>query len=403
MYEIKNQKGSALIIAILVLTVLMILSTAMVSITSSNYKMSHAERRYLSAYYVAEAGVRHQIEHMRTLAEELQQRGHNTDTLVGFFTLFNTRVLSAPLNLGNQGSDPAHAEIVMGPIPSGGNPRRYTFISTGTVGGVTRRIQAEVLIDWVSRTPIAQSIFQKALFTQGDMDLGGSVDITGGAGTNGRQLRIGGNADVKGGTSINMNLPIPAIILPYSTRSTTVLTANNGITTINSSGNFESIDVGATLRFNLDGRNLSIQTETLDLGSNGRIETTGNGTLFLHVTGNSDIKFTGGNINPPLVEGGLSRAIHFVMFVTRNIEIDFGGNFKFSGGLYAPNAELRARGNATSLSGSIIVDTADAGGSVQIHHEVVAPVELLPPGFSTGSPTPPSPRNIFRVISWNEP
>jgi len=202
-----------------------------------------------------------------------------------------------------------------------------------------------------------------------------------------------------------MNLPIPAIILPYSTRSTTVLTANNGITTINSSGNFESINVDATLLFDLRHGDLSIQTETLNLGPHGRIETIGSRRLFLYVTmGNHDkgatLKLNQGNINPPL--DGVNRANHLVMFVAGTITvIDISGRFNFSGGLYAPNANLSASGRAASINGSIIANAASVEGSVTISYEVITAVGL-PHGFSTGSLTPPSPENMFQVISWNE-
>jgi len=385
---INNRKGSALIVAILVLAVLMILSTTMVSISSSNFEMSHAERRYLSAYYVAEAGIRHQIEHMRTRFEELQRSG--VSSADAFFSAFNgTGLTAAPLILPNQLNDTARADIVMTTLPFTGNPRMYEFTSTATVGNLARRIRGSVTIRWARMQP-PPDYFRFALFSRGSVAVSGNPTITGGIGTNAASVTISGNPNISGGTHTNLNLPMPAVVLPQGLPLRTDLNIkNNDDEIIATNGRYNVITLNGTLRFDLSKGDLLIQVTTLTMNS-GTIKTFGAGRLYFFVNGN--LALSGNDhIN-------IGRANHMVMYLTGS-SIAFSGNAIFAGGLYAPNAALAISGTG-EFTGGLMVNTASISGNPDISHAPITPT-----GISTHLGAVPDfvpPEHMFTINPWQE-
>lgn len=385
MYTIKNREGSALIVAVLSLAVLLILSTTMVSISSSNFQMSHAERRYQSAYYVAEAGIRHQIEHMRTLFESLHSSHSNANS---FFSAFNTQLTNQTLTLQNLGSDQAMTNITI-VEPISGNPRTYTLTSRATVGNVRRTIVGSVILEWAQMQP-PPNYFGMALFSRGSIDVSGNPTINGGIGTNGSSIQISGNPNITGGTHTNMNLSMPDIVLPSNLLLRGDLNIKNvEIETINANGKYNNIIVNGTLRFDLTAGDLLVQVSTLTMNS-GTIETFGTGRLYLFVNGN--LALSGNDhIN-------VGRANHMIMYLTGN-SIAFSGNAIFAGGLYAPGATLAISGGG-EFTGGLMVNTTSLSGNPNISHATTPTVvesHLAPiPNFIP-------PERMFIINPWQEP
>jgi len=428
MYEIKNQKGSALIIAILVLTVLMILSTAMVSITSSNYKMSHAERRYQSAYYVAEAGVRHQIEHMRTRFEELQRSGvSNADA---FFSAFNynvindTKITAAPLILPNQGNDTVMAVISMTPppIPSSGNPRVYRFESRATVGNVTRNITGSVTIEWalMQAPPV---FFERALFADGSLDMKNNARIVGGVGTNasGRgSIELHGSASIIGGIlvgpggdadTIDMksadNNPggydtspafreLPHIDFPDNL--TLRVLENSQTQTIAQSGMYTEfrLENSSNVTFDLTHGDLFIRINgDLILDNAATISTLGNNRLYMFVQGNVDFKNSAANTNENRSQN------NFILLVTGDT-IQLDNSSSILGGIIAPNATLDMKKDSR-IYGAAVVKTGDLKNSSSIHYDTNNRINEsgLTQYLTISGYIPPE--RMFIINPWQEP
>ena len=422
---INNRKGSALIVAILVLAVLMILSTTMVSISSSNFEMSHAERRYLSAYYVAEAGIRHQIEHMRTRFEELQRSGGHTSA-DAFFSAFNSiaQITAAPILLLNLGNDTARANIVMTSVPISGNPRTYKFTSTATVGNLVRMIQGSVTIRWAHMQP-PPMFFERALFTSNSLSMKNNARIVGGVGTNasardsielhggaaivgGILAGPGGNADtieMKNGGSYTGALTIsPALIaLPSITLPTDLQPrgnldlSNSQAQTINQSGFYTEVRLrnNSHLTFDLTHGDLFIRVNgDLELDNASTIRTIGNNRLYMFVQGGVRFKNSAANTNENRSQN------NFIMLVMGNvIQLDNGS--RFLGGIIAPNATLDMKNNSR-IDGAAVVRIGDLDNGSSIHYDTNNRINEagLTQHLTVAGYIPPE--YMFRDISWQE-
>jgi len=410
----------------------MILSTAMVSITSSNYKMSHAERRYLSAYYVAEAGVRHQIEHMRTRFEELQRSG--VSSADAFFSAFNNNVINnttitaAPLILSNQLNDTAIANIGMGPLPLSGERRTYNFTSTGTVGNLSRIIQGSVTIRW-ARMQSPPIHFERALFTDGALSMKNNARIYGGVGTNasapdsiklhggneggakitgGILVGPGGNADTidmkndgryTGALTISPALvELPSITLPANLQERGSLVLDNRQTQpINQSGVYTEFRLknNSHLTFDLTHRDLFIRINgDLILDNAATISTLGNNRLYMFVQGNVRFRNSSANTNENRSQD------NFILLVTGN-EIQLDNSSRFLGGIIAPNATLDMKNNSR-IYGAAVVKTGILHNRSSIHYDPNNRINEsgLTQHLTISGYIPPE--DMFRDISWVE-
>jgi len=422
---INNRKGSALIVAILVLAVLMILSTTMVSISSSNFEMSHAERRYLSAYYVAEAGIRHQIEHMRVRFEELQRRGGHTSA-DAFFLAFNnnknTPITAAPLILQNQINDTARANIVMAlPLPHWGERRTYNFTSTATVGNLVRRIQGSVTIRWARMQP-PPVFFNYAVFADEQIIMDNGSRVTGNVATNAtaaEKVRVSGGARIAGDVNVGPGgslstvkveqggkvegaitvsstiVPIPQIVSPYGLLNKGALNVGGGQNLSISTSRFHTsmnINNGATLNINLSATDLVIRTGSFTLTGGARLNLNGNGRLYLFVDGNFSVD-NGAKMN----ENGDSSELVIMLSGTNNVV--FGGGVRINAALYASNSGITV-GNGARLVGSIMAKEAIISGGGRVDYATIAYQDIS----SHLAPIPNfiPPEYMFRDISWQE-
>lgn len=67
--NIKNNKGTALVMVMMVILILLVLGTAVLSITINEYRMAKAFRDDVAAYYLAEAGLEKAIYHIARMKE----------------------------------------------------------------------------------------------------------------------------------------------------------------------------------------------------------------------------------------------------------------------------------------------------------------------------------------------
>lgn len=147
----KNQKGSALILAIMVLLVLSILGTALLSVVAGNMRTSAAERKFQSAYYVAEAGA---VYHMKAIKKELLNLYLSAADSIEFFNEIETYRMLYPMEMNTfeteYGSQPK-AEISFERLDAlGSNPCTYRITSKGTLDNSTRTVTNKFKVQWVS-------------------------------------------------------------------------------------------------------------------------------------------------------------------------------------------------------------------------------------------------------------
>jgi len=409
------------------MAVLLILATTIASIAASNFEMSHAERRYQAAYYVAEAGLRHQIEHMRLRMEELHRSGGHTSA-GAFFTAFNQGWINTPLIMQNLGVDSARVDIILPPpgIPSitgTGNKRIYTFDSRATVGNVRRTIRGSVEIEWalMQAPPV---FFEKALFVGTRLEMKNHSIINGGLATNATakdSIELDNHADITGGVILGPGassatikqqgqIPSSEILFSHSIRQIpdivfpTNLTPrdsidldNNQTLTINQSGSYNYIELSnhSQLTFDLRGGDLLIRINgNLELDNGADIITIGAGRIYLFVEGTVELS------NHTTINDGRSPD-HFIMFAGSDIIL--GNHARVSGGIYAPDARLEM-GNDSSLTGSALVREVEMDNHSSLtyldNHRIstVGLNQFLGPipGFVP-------PERMFIINPWREP
>jgi len=426
MYTIKNREGSALIVAVLSLAVLLILSTTMVSISSSNFEMSHAERRYQSAYYVAEAGIRHQIEYMRILFESLHSSHSNANS---FFSDFNTQLTNQRLPLQNMGSDQAWTDITI-VEPISGNPRTYTLTSRATVGNVRRTIEGSVILEWAQMQP-PPVFFNYAIFSDSDIDIASHSEIIGNVGSNviaNRGIELGSHARIvgdvfygMGGTSATVRLGshssvtgqirenTASVILPAFdppdglTFRGSLNIQNNGSHTISQSGRYTSIALlnHSQLTFDLTKNDLKIVLDDDFIAENhANVVLQGNKRLYLFV---ADKFLTQNHVNFNSSSDTVS-ANQLLIFVGGNVEIR--NHADVTAGIYAFNPARTDTyleiGSHAKVTGAIIARRIDIKGS---HARIVEFNPITSGGFEQYLPTPNfiPPERMFIINPWQEP
>lgn len=434
MDTIKNRKGSALIVAILSLAVILILSTTMVSISSGNFEMSHAERRYQAAYYVAEAGIRHQIEHMRQLFESLHARTPPHNNADSFFSAFNTQLTNQTLTLQNLGSDTATAIITITntatkPKPISGNPRTYFFTSRATVGNVRRTIEGSVTLQWSMMQP-PPVFFNHAIFSDREIDIGSHSEIVGNVGSNvtvtggidlGSHARIVGDVFYgKGGTSATVRLGSHSRVTGQIRENPATLTLpafdppdglalrgslnieNHASRTISQSGRYTSIALRnhSKLTFDLTSNDLQIVVDDDFIVENhAQVVLQGNRRLYLFVT---DRLLTQNHVNFNS-SSGTATANQLLIFVGGNVEIR--NHADVIAGIYAFNPARSDTyleiGSHATVTGAIIARRIDIRGS---HARIVEFSPITSGGFEQYLPTPNHipPERMFIIHPWQE-
>ncbi len=120
MLNIKNEKGIALVLALILMLVLSILAVAMVFLNTSETKFLVKERLSDSALYIADGGVEYAI---NELQEDLIYRGPTAYSVanVGEFSV----------NVSTQGQPANHYEITsIGYVPNAANPRETRTVTS---------------------------------------------------------------------------------------------------------------------------------------------------------------------------------------------------------------------------------------------------------------------------------
>lgn len=144
----EDEKGSGLVLTLMVLLVLSVLGVSIGALTLGSYRLSDANRDDTSAYYVAEAGA-------VAAYEEIQSQvlsAYESDATEGSFydhvsTIVTSKNGQSPVDFGEQfGSDPT-AKITTAKNDS----KNYTITSIGEVDGKKRTVTKEFTVTWVNK------------------------------------------------------------------------------------------------------------------------------------------------------------------------------------------------------------------------------------------------------------
>lgn len=450
-----NNRGSALLLSVLILMIVFTLGTGLLSVVSSNYIMDQAEHDYQAAFYAAEAGLRYQMEVMKAEMDRLYQEGSYTNASA-FFNDFWSRIPTrTTLNLDMINDKPVKAEVTTSKGTMGDDFREYKIQSVGSVGRIKRTLESIVRVRYVSmagNTTSLSTLFSYAIFADGKIELTGSAEVYGDAGTNATfpkgfylegkptvhgDVIIGpngnideviyipkwGNIDdfIKGERKTNQTIlefpeiePMGNVVFPNDLSSKPSLVAQ-GVDVINKNGGGQFSKIVATgsgkLTINM-GDSDDIYTDEIlvngagkaDIYINGEAEVyagklslAGSGKLTFHVTGDRRIyietlDLTGASAGDIISVQGEGRLLLFIekdfkrggsaninlkgdpsklIVFFNGDKIDFsggGGDPCFTGGLYAPHAEIDLTGSAT-VKGSIVASTINMSGGTKVYFE----------------------------------
>jgi Tfp pilus assembly protein PilX len=315
-----NEEGNALIIVLLAVVVISVLGLSMMSVSTSNFKMSTGERNYQSAYYIAESGITYEMSVFNNNIKSV----FNTDSTDA--QKFFSDVESNVLNLNNNITLPNGIfQNSFGQIPtvvvtvskatnydSSSNTRNYLITSIGTINNRSRKVQKTFSITWSSNNSVS-TLLNKAVLVNGTIDLSGggkgSQTINGDVGTNSSapgSIIFGGNAAINGkiyvGPTAQSNVlsnnkknytytpsPVTSFIMPTYPQTPPSGTNMGSITgtytlNLNQDEYFSQISLAnsKSLNINVTG-NRNLIVDNLNL-TNGFIGISGTGKLTIYVT-----------------------------------------------------------------------------------------------------------------------
>ena len=144
----EDEKGSGLVLTLMVLLVLSVLGVSIGTLTLGSYRLSDANRDDTSAYYVAEAGA---VAAYEEIQSQVLSAYENNATEGSFYNNVSTIVTSkkgkSSVDFGEQfGSDPT-AKITTAKKDS----KTYTITSTGEVDGKKRTVTKQFTVTWVNK------------------------------------------------------------------------------------------------------------------------------------------------------------------------------------------------------------------------------------------------------------
>lgn len=160
-----RQKGSALVIVLLMMVVVSLLGMTLLTVTTSNFKMTGIERDYQAVYYIAEAGLREHLYDIESDICDIYNSSDGDDPNTFFAKVIDEFKIGSYNYEQSFGKIPKAIVIFDEPIPSTGNPRTYRIKSEGEIGARKRTVSTEITITWV---PKSTSTLLPNVFTLGN-------------------------------------------------------------------------------------------------------------------------------------------------------------------------------------------------------------------------------------------
>ena len=172
----EDEKGSGLVLTLMVLLVLSVLGVSIGTLTLGSYRLSDANRDDTSAYYVAEAGA---VAAYEKIQSQVLGAYESNATEGSFYdhvsTIVNDQNGKSSADFGEQfGSEPT-AKITTAKNDS----KTYSITSTGEVDRKKRTVTKEFTVIWVIKTPGGGGLpilpANATLITQGKIEISGGT------------------------------------------------------------------------------------------------------------------------------------------------------------------------------------------------------------------------------------
>lgn len=412
----KDQSGYTMVLVLVAMLIVSLLSTAVISMASSNLKIGVKEREFQASYYIAEAGAVYYTDQIKKKVWDIYN-----DTAVTNESQFYAKVaselsstLTLPLGLFDEeyGGQP-EARVSFIQTSGDTNPRTYSLVSEGTNDDTTRIVQKEITLNYTTSGVPSDLL---AVFSDGDMNFGGGT-VEGPVGTNSNINVLGysdpqiddyylyendaeiivseiynnwmdrsrrGNREPLGEMRTYELPPFP--VFPSMGHNGSMVVKLDGSTydsiTLSDSVTYVpgfAVGSGDTLKINVGNTDKILMMDNFVL-SHGYIHLVGTGKLTLYIK-NDFIVAGSAEINPSEFNTPESKLIateKLKIYVEKSDPaktIEFANNMLLNGSFYSENANLILNGSG-KMVGNIYTGGSDvriAGGSSALSQMIYAP------------------------------
>ena len=326
----RNNKGSALILVILIMMVLTILGTSFLFISVSENKFVQMQERKMKAYYVARSGA-------DALAQYIILNPLRTEELVNM-----TDVASSDFATGDI-EDIGSFEIDV--VDQSNN---NTIIKLASEGNVMGTVQAANVYLYMMTSSL---VFDKAIYTNSDLDIS-NMKVTG-------DISSKGKITYKAGDSNNsyhgIAYPFTTRILPEPVFPNPTLVSNvpikieDGELSINDSSTYDEITVtkNGTMSINAYNKVVKVVIDKLTIDESLSINTPDNGRVELYI--NELITITNkGVIN----NSGYSS--NLFIYLKKDSLLDMQAGKVLNGYIYGPYATVYVQSEWSVINGAVI-------------------------------------------------
>lgn len=361
----KRQEGIALVITLLVMTLLLIMGSAFLSISSTETLISINERNRLQAFNLAEAGAE------RVLAELNVNEGYagtGGDQGLGFGT-YMTTVTDLP------------------PLP--GVFDRKQVVSTGYVpnSAVLNRAMTQVQVVAQRGSPFQVGLLGLSVVELEDRVVVDSYDSSQGlydpatAGTDGHIYSNGDIALLTNNTVNGNALAAQTVTLGAGSTITGSVTEGVPSATVVTDTSFPpptgDLIIGEGETVTLDAGTYAFNDVTV--GANGKLDVA-TGPVLIYMTGNFHA-YGGAMIN---ASGASTRKPTDLIIYNSasgdNIVKGYIGGGEFYGAVYALNGEVEFEEGGWKIFGAIIAQEVDLEDDARFHYDVALTKPSLPAG-----------------------
>ncbi len=337
---IKDQRGVALPLALIVMLVVSLLGTSLWQYSMNDTKQVTRQDNKMKAYYVARSGAE---------ATAMWMKKNNAGGLVG------------KTSAGNAFGDGTYSVEVK----DAGD--MVIVEAVGTVGGVSEKVA--LALKKVSPFAPGAYMFDNAIFAEDLVVLSGNVTIEGDV-ESGGTVTINGNAvDIIGYYYENSIVSYPMAIFPELVNASPVdfikTSGQPNIYPVDVNLRYNKIEASRDISFNTYGGIVEVRADIFET-RNADIHIIGDGKVYLYVDTTFDLK---GSVH------GLPHQFVVIMGPESNVSLPIG-NSVFNGYVYGPNANVSFSGTQ-NFFGAIIAKTAYTNGNTGIFYNL--PDEQKPP------------------------
>ncbi len=176
-----DEKGGALSVVLIALMIAIILGTAILQASSSNYAFGITDHKQQSSYYIAEAGARFAV------SEILKEANANSSlgTAAMFFNAFeNSSIYKAPFAVNHFttqfGENPNATVTISGRYDGILKFAIYKVTSVGKVGSSKKTVSGDVKLTWGDRTTVNNFLGKTFIAASGISMAGDKLNAPGG-------------------------------------------------------------------------------------------------------------------------------------------------------------------------------------------------------------------------------